>query len=294
MIHRRLRFYTSGILLTVATSAVATPPLDACIDALTDGVRVPGAGNPTTRVPLMMLGEPRALPLDSPLLRDRTRLYVAVTNKCNRECPWCSVYSSPRKNTFLESAQMAALLPTDRCFDVQLEGGEPTIHPKLFEFVALARANPLVREIVLVTNGVKLPREPPALREYLARFGAPFKVKLSINHHLMDHDKSLIATATMVRDAFAAMGGDRELILNVRMRKGEKYGDDEWVRRAVEEAGLLSLANVFFLQRYGRASDETDWQDPFVVTEDFLLINPDGTAQGTNLVARGKAMGDLK
>lgn len=241
----------------------------------------------------LFTADPPALPHDSPLLRERTRLYVAVTNQCNRECPWCSVYSSPRKNTFLQPEQMAAHFPADRDFDVQLEGGEPTIHPKLFDFVDVARRHPRMRELVLVTNGVKLPRDPEGLKAYLARFGEPFKVKLSINHHLLEHDPGLVATALRVREAFRAMGGRRELILNVRLRRGEKYGDDAWVQDAVEKAGLLPLANVFFLQRYGRGETEEDWKDPFVVTEDFLLVNPDGSAQGTDLIARGKAMGDM-
>jgi hypothetical protein len=234
------------------------------------------------------------LPHDTPLLRSRTRLYVALTNKCNRACPWCSVYSNPSKNTFLTPEGMARNFPTDRPFDVQLEGGEPTIHPQFFDFVRLARGNPLAHDLILVTNGVKLPKDREALKQYILRFGTPFKLKLSINHHLMERDASLIPRAQLLLSVFQELGGDREVIFNVRLRKGLLYGNDQWVRDAVDQAGLAPHSNIFFLQKYGLGASNDEWAEPFAVTDDFILLNPDGEVQYHNLIERSEAMNKLK
>jgi hypothetical protein len=117
-------------------------------------------------------------------------------------------------------------------------------------------------------------------------------VKLSINHYLMEHDPGLLELALAVGDTLERLGGDREVVYNVRLRRG--YADDDRaVAEAVERAGLGDRANVFFLQRYGMASDETAWDAPFLAGHDFRLVNPDGREFGTDLLARSAAMGRL-
>jgi organic radical activating enzyme len=228
------------------------------------------------------------LPLDRPTASRPHRVYVATSNHCNRSCPWCSTCSSPQGSTVIGIAEYLAGFPPEGAFEVQLEGGEPTIHPEFFELVALARANPRCVRVVVVTNGVVVPRASEAQREWLSRLGAPLTLKLSINHHLLARDPDLLELAASLRDRFAELGGERELVLNVRLRP-DAPGADEWVREAVAEAGLLELANVFHLQAYGLAS-ERDWDRPFVVATNFTLINPDGSSHGTDLIGRSEAM----
>ena len=69
-----------------------------------------------------------------------------------------------------------------------------------------------------------------------------------------------------------------------RLRKGVK-DDDAWVRDAVAEAGLIDIANVFFLQRYGFAAKRTEWDEPFLVGANFAMLNPDGQLFGPDLIA---------
>ncbi|WP_437876861.1 hypothetical protein [Sorangium sp. So ce513] len=45
-------------------------------------------------------------------------------------CPWCCTCSSPRGQTFLALDRYRASFPAEGPFEVQLEGGEPTIHPR--------------------------------------------------------------------------------------------------------------------------------------------------------------------
>jgi hypothetical protein len=232
------------------------------------------------------------MPHDHPTPARAHRVYVALTNHCNRACPWCSTYSSPERNTWITPAQFAASLPGEGAFEVQLEGGEPTLHPQFDGFITGLRANPRCTKLILCTNGVVLPRRPERLRPWLARLGEPLLVKLSINHHLIEHDEGLIPLAAQVRDTLAALGGAREVVFNVRLRRGYA-NDDAAVRDAVMRAGLNEYANVFYLQRYGLASAESGWDEPFLAGHNFRLVNPDGRVFGPDLVARSKAMGAL-
>ncbi|PRP93308.1 molybdenum cofactor biosynthesis protein A [Enhygromyxa salina] len=230
-----------------------------------------------------------ALPRDRPSAARAHRVYVATTNHCNRACPWCSTCSSPRGQTWLSLADYLACFPGAGLFEVQLEGGEPTLHPQLLEFVDLARAEPRCVRVVIVTNGVVVPRAPEQLRGWLARLGAPLTIKLSINHHLLAQDRELLTLAADIRAALRELGDERELVLNVRLRR-DAPGEDAWVIEAVREAGLIELANVFHLQAYGFAAEREGWDAPFVVGTNFTLVNPDGETHGPDLVGRSEAM----
>lgn len=244
----------------------------------------------------------RDKPLDHPTPQRPHRVYVALTNHCNRACPWCSTCSSPAGSTFITTQHFVAAIPAAGEFQMQLEGGEPTVHPQFWEFVDLSRRHPRCTHLVLCTNGVMIPRQRPKLREYLTRLGMPLTIKLSINHHLLDRDPGLIELAQMLVEEMesnhAAVrqeprpSADSLLVLNVRLRHGYE-NDDERVRRLVEDAGLLPHANVFYLQRYGFAADEAGWEPPKPVWDNFTLVNPDGRAFGPDLLARSRAMGEL-
>lgn len=230
----------------------------------------------------------RAKPLDHPTPERPHRLYVAMTNHCNRACPWCSTCSSPRGRTWLTMQDYVAGFPVSGTFQVQLEGGEPTIHPQFWEFVRLARKHPRCNHLVLCTNGVALPRRRETLLGYVLQLGAPLTLKLSINHYLLDHDKGLIDLAVNLRDIFAR-DGEQTLVVNVRLRRGVE-DDDARVVELVEDAGLMPVSNVFYLQRYGFAANQTDWELPAPVWHEFSLINPDGQVFGPDLIARSEAM----
>ena len=229
-----------------------------------------------------------AVLLDHPTPERPIRLYFAITNKCNRGCPWCSTCSKLKGKTFLEVERFRQLLPAEGPFQVQLEGGEPLCHPEFWDFVRVSRAHPGCHRLVLCTNGTLLPRRPRGLLVWLERLGTPFTLKLSLNHFLLERDPHLIELATLLRDLMGR-NPERSLVVNVRLRRAIA-DDDRAVLEAVERAGLIPLSNVFYLQRYGLASQQEEWDPPRLVWDNFRLINPDGRVFGPDLLARSEAM----
>ena len=235
---------------------------------------------------------PHDPPHDHPYAGRTHRVYAALTNHCNRACPWCSTYSSPAGSTWISWEQLAASLPAAGNFDVQLEGGEPTLHPQFWDIVERLRAGPRCGKLILCTNGVVIPRRNHRLRAWLERLGAPLLIKISINQYLMAQDAGLLALAADIHDTLTELGGERAVIYNVRLRRG--YDDDDRaVTQALTRTGLQERANVFYLQRYGLASNEQGWDEPFLAGENFRMVNPDGRVFGTDLKARSAGMGDL-
>ncbi len=234
----------------------------------------------------------KLLPHDHPSIRKNPRLYFALTNHCNRSCPWCSVYSSPEKSSFISLEKFAKLLPDEGHFEVQLEGGEPTVHPQFWSFVEMVRSHPRSALMVLCTNGVLFPRQPEKLKVFLEKLGSPILIKISVNHHLLERDSTLLDLIEQIH-LWTKTQKESNLVINVRRRKAVRE-DDLWILKELEARGLLEIANDFFLQRYGLASEQTDWELPFAVHDEFLMINPDGEVFNGDLILRSEAMGALK
>ncbi|HSR10190.1 MAG TPA: radical SAM protein [Thermodesulfobacteriota bacterium] len=229
-------------------------------------------------------------PLDHPRFRQAHRLYLVLTNHCNYACPWCSMYSSPEGRTWMSAETCGKVLAGFPSCEVQLEGGEPTLHPKLMDFVRLACTHRGCRRIILCTNGKALPREKKNLEEWLFPFGNDCTVKLSVNRYLLERDPGLLRLALRIREIFAETGGGRMLVVNVRLRKGD---DDSMVLKAVSDAGLVPDSNVFYFRRYGRASGRLDWDAPVLAGRDFTMVNPDGKIFEADFVASSEAMKGL-
>ncbi len=232
------------------------------------------------------------LPLDHPSLRQAHRLYFVLTNHCNYSCPWCSMYSSPAGKTWMKLEDYRRVLGSQGRCEIQLEGGEPTLHPQFGEFVRLAREHEGCFRLVVCTNGSILPRNKACLRAWLESLGEDCVLKLSVNHYLLGRNPDLLRLAVLVRDILKEMGGRRMLVLNVRLRKGVE-DDDARVIEAVRGASLLPQANVFYLRRYGLAARQTGWEAPVWAGHNFTMINPDGRLFGPDFVVSSEAMRDL-
>lgn len=109
---------------------------------------------------------------------------IEVNDACNLSCPVCFAESSVARTGQRSLAEIEAMLDTLVASEgepdlVQFSGGEPTLHPQLFEILAAAKARP-IRHLMINTNGLRLAREA-GFAERLAAFGPGFEVYLQFD-----------------------------------------------------------------------------------------------------------------
>ncbi len=89
---------------------------------------------------------------------------IEVNSNCNLDCPICFAESGHQADGFsLTLEQVGAGLDAFVSAEgepevVMLSGGEPTIHPRILDFIRLAKAKD-VRYVTLNTNGIRLARD---------------------------------------------------------------------------------------------------------------------------------------
>lgn len=89
---------------------------------------------------------------------------LEVNSTCNLDCPVCFAGSGHQPDGFSLSADQvevaldAFVRAEGEPEVVMFSGGEPSIHPQILEFIAMARAKG-IRHVVLNTNGIRLARD---------------------------------------------------------------------------------------------------------------------------------------
>ena len=95
-------------------------------------------------------------------------LVVEIVTDCNLQCPTCYADSPHRQpgshGTFLSvadfKAQVESVLDRQSVIDIiQLSGGEPTLHPQLFEIIAWLGTKTGIGQVLLNSNGTRLVEE---------------------------------------------------------------------------------------------------------------------------------------
>ena len=86
---------------------------------------------------------------------------IEVNSNCNLDCPICFADSGHQPDGFsltreqVEAGIDAFVRAEGEPEVLMLSGGEPSIHPQILEFIAMARAKG-IRHVVLNTNGIRL------------------------------------------------------------------------------------------------------------------------------------------
>ena len=109
---------------------------------------------------------------------------VEITDRCNLSCPTCYAGSSPtygRHRTLEEVRQMLDTVVTNEKEPdvVQISGGEPTLHPQLFEILDYAKSLP-IRHLMLNTNGIMIAKDQ-AFAKRLAAYAPDFEIYLQFD-----------------------------------------------------------------------------------------------------------------
>ena len=84
------------------------------------------------------------------MLLDLAGVYLEITSKCNRNCPYC-YNDSTDKGTFLNKKQIYDVV--DECIrkkigQITLSGGEPFLHPDIFEIIRYINDNGMKAKII--------------------------------------------------------------------------------------------------------------------------------------------------
>jgi hypothetical protein len=121
------------------------------------------------------------------------RLEMHVTHACNLTCESCSHYSNHNHKERVEPEEadlwFGAWSRRISVDDFVLLGGEPTLHPRLADFVPRVRKHWPQARITLITNGFFLDRRPELPLD-LAEAGNCV-VKLSVHHNSADYDRRI-------------------------------------------------------------------------------------------------------
>lgn len=102
---------------------------------------------------------------------------VEILDECNLECPTCIAASHPGagkiKSIYEIEKMIDTLVQSEGNPDLlMISGGEPTIHPNIFQILEIAKTKP-INHLMLISNGVKIANDIEfvnKLKEYKNNF----------------------------------------------------------------------------------------------------------------------------
>jgi uncharacterized radical SAM superfamily Fe-S cluster-containing enzyme len=156
---------------------------------------------------------------------------VEITDRCNLTCPTCYAGSSPsygRHRTLDEVKMMLDAVVTNEHEPdvVQISGGEPTLHPQLFEILDYAKSLP-IKHLMLNTNGVKIAKDFD-FAQRLAQYAPDFEVYLQFDSFRKDVLQSMRgADLTTIREEALEHLNTLDLSTTLVMTIQKNLNDDE-------------------------------------------------------------------
>lgn len=107
---------------------------------------------------------------------------IDLTDACNMRCPTCFANSDTGVFLPLKTVEgmLDSLVRSEGVADiVQFSGGEPTLHPQLFDIIDLARTK-AIRHVMVNTNGIRIANDETFVRR-LAQYKEDFEVYLQFD-----------------------------------------------------------------------------------------------------------------
>lgn len=216
-------------------------------------------------------------------MKEGTRLYINLTNKCNTNCPFCCMFSSTDNSIFMSFDTYRSIIDDcDGNFELQLEGGEPLLHKAMYLFIEYAISTGRCTKVNILTNGILLEDNLKRIVSLCKWYNIPFEIKVSVNYWLISQHKDHIKTISKI--CFATEYIDNfKISLNVRKRAEVDEGIDEEIKKYK----LESHANSYYLQSYGKLKD-SNYDKPVIVQniDNWRIYACDGKCFGQDLVAR--------
>lgn len=184
-----------------------------------------------------------------------------IVDKCQYECTYC--YSTEfnandffTKNKYHESYKLvlARLRRMEFDFEVDILGGEPTLHPNMIESIAALNDMPHCKKISLYTNGTER-------LDYYKEMDVGDKLVICFSYHPEYHKKII----HKYRQAFAALSRNRMFVEVNLYPKQEYFNQVETLIEQLEEEGIPFGVNTIrenkfwdgvvdagFIQRFGK------------------------------------------
>jgi uncharacterized radical SAM superfamily Fe-S cluster-containing enzyme len=173
---------------------------------------------------------------------------IEVNTGCNLDCPICFADSGHQVDGYSLTLQQVDFM-LDRFVAaegspevVQFSGGEPTIHPQIVEFIALAQAKG-IRSVMLNTNGIRIARDR-RFAERLAELRPHVYLQFdgfALETHLALRGKDLRADKQRALDRCAELGLTVTLVCAVEQGVNE-HELGEVIRFGVAHPAVRSIA----------------------------------------------------
>lgn len=224
-------------------------------------------------------------------MKKGTRLYINITNRCNTNCPFCCMYSSTENDTFMSFETFKGII--DSCegpFELQLEGGEPTIHPNLYLFIEYAISTNRCSKVIILTNGITLNTHLKRMVDLHHWYDIPFEIKVSVNYWLISQDKEHIRK---ISDYVFCTEFIPEFNITINTRKRETDG---WIDEEINKySNLVDINRSFFFQSYGKLTD-SKYDKPVIVQniDNWKIYSCDGKCFDQDLIARSEYENQLR
>lgn len=198
--------------------------------------------------------------------------------------------SGTHKNTFMTFDVFKNIIDTySNEFELQLEGGEPLLHPDLYLFLWYANSTNRCKRVIITTNGMLLNTHLNQLIWFASHTNIKMLIKRSINYHLIKEHKNLLKEC---RDMYLATEFIDILSIrfNVRMRHG-----DETLIEDLKTNKIFDQSDVYYLQSYGKMEGNQNYDKPIIKqnVDEWFLYSCDGICYGTDLIARANHERDI-
>jgi MoaA/NifB/PqqE/SkfB family radical SAM enzyme len=202
-----------------------------------------------------------------------TKHYLNVNYVCNEHCVFCAsdltnLLRSTRVKRQLTLQQIKAWIgeePPQRGDSVLLAGGEPTLHPGLFEIVREFRTH--CDDITLFTNGLRLSEESYAReavaagisRFEIALFGASAETHDAITRRSGSFDRTIAALNNL-----ADSGANRDVVLRLLVARQCFHELPDIVRtvhRLVRGVDAFSINRLILSNKANDAEAMVAWHE---------------------------------
>ena len=181
---------------------------------------------------------------------------VEVNTGCNLACPTCFANAGAGYNLTLSEVafMLDQFIRTEGDPEVvQFSGGEPTLHPQLFDMVRMAQGKG-IRHVMVNTNGLRIAQDP----EWAAEFGALRPMVYLQLDGLEDATYVKLRGEPLLQEKLAALDRLAELDLNTILVAAVERGVNEHevgalVRFALEHPAVrgISFQPVTHTGRHG-------------------------------------------